>query len=173
MKYISKDADDLKISYIGAKGETSAEIKAEILKALEYNLSKDMELGYTTIGPHRDDIKFELNGKDSKIFASQGQQRSIVLALKIAELEVFEKELGEKPVLVLDDVFSELDSTRQKSLYKKFSGVHVLIGVGLGPVDKSIASPVTGHFIANSRVVFLPLPVLSSASDSLLELGIG
>lgn len=127
MKNISKGEDRLDISYIGAKGETSAEIKAEVLKALEYNLDKDMELGYTTIGPHRDDIKFELNGKDSKIFASQGQQRSIVLALKIAELEVFEKELEEKPILVLDDVFSELDSSRQKSLYKKFDGVQVLM----------------------------------------------
>lgn len=127
MQNISKGEDNLEISYIGSKGETSAEIKNEILKALEFNLDKDMELGYTTIGPHRDDIKFELNGKDSKIFASQGQQRSIVLALKIAELEVFEKELQEKPILVLDDVFSELDSSRQKSLYKKFDGVQVMM----------------------------------------------
>ena len=127
MNNISKDEDNLEISYIGVKGETSAEIKTEILKALEYNLDKDMELGYTTVGPHRDDIKFELNGKDSKIFASQGQQRSIVLALKIAELEVFEKELEEKPILVLDDVFSELDSSRQKSLYKKFENTQVLM----------------------------------------------
>lgn len=127
MKYISKDSDNLTISYVGVKGETSEEIKNEILKALKFNLDKDMELGYTTVGPHRDDVRFELNGRDSKIFASQGQQRSIVLALKLAELEVFEKELGEKPVLVLDDVFSELDSVRQKSLYKKFEGVQVLM----------------------------------------------
>ena len=73
------------------------------------------------------DIKFELNGKDAKIFASQGQTRSIVLALKIAEMEVFEKELGEKPVLVLDDVFSELDSARQKKMYEKLKGVQVLM----------------------------------------------
>lgn len=127
MKFMTNGKDELKISYIGAKGETSEEIKSEILKSLQNNLDKDMELGYTTIGPHRDDVKFELNDKDSKIFASQGQQRSIVLALKIAELEVFEKELGEKPVLVLDDVFSELDSARQKSLYEKFEGVQVLM----------------------------------------------
>ena len=127
MRNITKDADDLKISYVGSKGETSAEIKNEILGALKYNLAKDMELGYTTIGPHRDDIKFELNGKDSKIFASQGQQRSIVLAIKLAELEVFKNELGESPILVLDDVFSELDTARQKSLYKKLSGLQVLM----------------------------------------------
>jgi DNA replication and repair protein RecF len=127
IKYISKDSDTLSIFYDGAKGETAEEIKDEILKSLRFNLSKDMELGYTTIGPHRDDVIFELCGKDSKIFASQGQQRSIVLALKIAELMVFEKELGEKPVLVLDDVFSELDSTRQKKLYALLDGYQVLM----------------------------------------------
>ena len=74
-----------------------------------------------------DDVKFELNGRDAKIFASQGQQRSIVLALKIAEMQVFENELGEKPVLVLDDVFSELDSARQKKMYEKLKGVQVLM----------------------------------------------
>lgn len=127
IKYITKDADTLSISYVGAKGETSAEIKAELIKSLEFNLDKDMELGYTTIGPHRDDVRFELNGKDAKVFASQGQQRSIVLALKIAELKVFENELGEKPILILDDVFSELDSSRQKKMYDNFKGCQVLM----------------------------------------------
>ncbi len=127
IKFISKDADSLKISYVGAKGETAEEIEKEILKSLENNLERDIELGYTSIGPHRDDIKFELNNHDSRIFASQGQQRSIVLALKLAELEVFEKQLGEKPILVLDDVFSELDTTRQKKLYEIFEGFQVLM----------------------------------------------
>lgn len=127
MKHLSKDADELHISYVGAKGESAAEIKQEILKSLEFNIEKDMELGYTSIGPHRDDLRFELNGEDAKIFASQGQQRSIVLALKIAEMQVFENELGEKPILVLDDVFSELDSARQKKLYEKFEGAQVLM----------------------------------------------
>ena len=127
MKYISKNADELEISYIGVRGETAREIEEEILKSWDNNLDKDMELGYTTIGPHRDDIKFELNKKDAKVFASQGQQRSIVLALKIAELKVFENEIGEKPVLVLDDVFSELDSSRQKKLYEHFAGTQVLM----------------------------------------------
>lgn len=127
MKYISKDADELEISYIGAVGESAEEIKTEILKSLRFNFERDVELGYTTVGPHRDDIKFELNSKDAKVFASQGQQRSIVLALKIAELQVFEKELGEKPVLILDDVFSELDSARQKKMYDKFEGCQVLM----------------------------------------------
>ncbi len=127
MDYISKDADELDISYVGAVGETAEEIKQEILKSLRFNIERDIELGYTTVGPHRDDIKFAINGKDAKIFASQGQQRSIVLSLKIAELQVFEKEIGEKPVLILDDVFSELDSVRQKKMYDKFDGCQVLM----------------------------------------------
>ena len=127
MKYISKDSENLEISYVGAKGETAEEIKQAILKSLEFNLDKDMELGYTSIGPHRDDIKFEIDGRDARIFASQGQQRSIVLALKIAELETFKNELGENPVLILDDVFSELDSTRQKKMYDKLSGCQVIM----------------------------------------------
>ena len=127
MKFISKDADDLSITYVGAKGETADEIEKEILKSLENNLDKDMELGYTSIGPHRDDVRFELNSHDSRIFASQGQQRSIVLAIKLAEMKVFENEMGEKPILVLDDVFSELDSTRQKKLYEIFGDAQVLM----------------------------------------------
>lgn len=124
---ISKDADDLTISYIGAKGETAKEIEEEILKSLHNNLERDMELGYTSIGPHRDDVKFELNGRDLKIFASQGQQRSVVLALKIAEMKVFENELGEKPIFVLDDVFSELDSARQKKMFEMLDGTQVMM----------------------------------------------
>ena len=127
MKYMTKEADNLDIIYVGAQGETADEIKAEILKSLKFNFEKDIELGYTSVGPHRDDIKFALNGKDAKVFASQGQQRSIVLALKLAEIEVFEKEIGEKPILVLDDVFSELDVSRQKKLYDKFDGQQVLM----------------------------------------------
>ncbi len=127
LNHISKDADSLKISYVGVKGETAKEIEQEILNSLHNNLERDMELGYTSIGPHRDDVKFELNGRDLKVFASQGQQRSVVLALKIAEMRVFEEELGEKPIFVLDDVFSELDSARQKKLFEMLSGTQVMM----------------------------------------------
>lgn len=127
MKYISKDAEELVISYVGVRGDTSEEIKKEILNSLKFNIDRDMELGYTTIGPHRDDIKFEIGGRDARIFASQGQQRSIVLALKIAELQTFKAELGENPVLILDDVFSELDQSRQKKMYDQMTGCQVIM----------------------------------------------
>ncbi len=127
LKYISSSKDDLEIEYVGVKGTSAEEIKEELLKSLKFNLERDIELGYTSVGPHRDDIYFELNGKDARNFASQGQQRSIVLALKFAELEIFEKELGEEPILVLDDVFSELDTTRQRRLYEKMSKYQTII----------------------------------------------
>lgn len=127
LKFISSSKDDLEIEYVGVKGTSAEEIKEELLKSLKFNLERDIELGYTSVGPHRDDIYFELNGKDARNFASQGQQRSIVLALKFAELEIFEKELGEEPILVLDDVFSELDTTRQRRLYEKMSKYQTII----------------------------------------------
>lgn len=127
MKFMSKGSEELTMTYVGVKGESAAEIESEILKSLETNFERDMELGYTSVGPHRDDVRFELDGRDAKIFASQGQQRSIVLALKIAEMQVFENEIGEKPVLVLDDVFSELDSSRQRKMYENLKGMQVLM----------------------------------------------
>jgi len=127
LKNLSKQSENLRIEYVGAKCVTIDELKGEILKALEFNIERDIELGYTSIGPHRDDIKFMLNEMDSRSFASQGQQRSIVLALKVAEAEIFTKELGEPPVLVLDDVFSELDTRRQKLLYETIAPYQSII----------------------------------------------
>ena len=70
--------------------------------------------------------KIELNGKDSRAYSSQGQARSIVLALKLAEMKIMEDEIGEKPIMIFDDVFSELDSGRQKRLYECLSGAQVI-----------------------------------------------
>ncbi len=83
---------------------------------LKTGLEKDMRLGFTTIGPHRDDIKFTLNGDDVRIYGSQGQQRTVALALKLAEAETFNNRFKEYPILILDDVLSELDKKRQRKL---------------------------------------------------------
>ncbi|MCL2539724.1 MAG: DNA replication/repair protein RecF, partial [Oscillospiraceae bacterium] len=76
----------------------------------------DLRVGYMTVGPHRDDLIITLDGADSRVFASQGQQRSVVLALKLAESTLMERTLGERPLLLLDDVLSELDAQRQEFL---------------------------------------------------------
>ena len=118
IKIISDEKEELKLTYVGAKSSTKEELKKEMLKGLDENLSRDMELGYTTFGPHRDDVKIELNGIDARAYASQGQTRSIVLALKLAEMDILKEELGEYPIMIFDDVFSELDSKRQQKIYE-------------------------------------------------------
>ena len=72
-----------------------------------------MYTGNTSVGPHRDDIEFKINGISARNFGSQGQKRSVALALKLAEAEVINKVNGEYPVFLLDDVMSELDPERQ------------------------------------------------------------
>lgn len=113
---ISGNEQVLNISYVGECGETKDEIKSKLLQLYNQTLEKDFSLGYTTIGPHKDDIKIDLDGIDIRIFGSQGQQRTASLALKFAEINLFEKEFGEPPILLLDDVLSELDESRQNHL---------------------------------------------------------
>ena len=96
-------------------GENYAE---KMMKGLEKNLEKDYKLGYTTLGIHRDEIDIYLNGVEVKNYGSQGQQRTTALSLKLAELEIIKNRVGEEPILLLDDVFSELDSDRRAKLLK-------------------------------------------------------
>lgn len=91
------------------------------------SLDKELELGYTTIGPHRDDIIFKINDLDTKYYASQGQQRTVALVVKLSLMEVIRSEIGEYPILLLDDVLSELDSLRQERLLRMITKYQTLI----------------------------------------------
>lgn len=99
----------------------------EIFNLLRSRVEKDLILGYTTIGPHRDDIKINVNGKDVKIYGSQGQQRTVAVSLKLAECMLFNKKFGEYPVLILDDALSELDYNRRDRLIERLSGFQTII----------------------------------------------
>lgn len=100
----------------------------EGLKTLyEKNYQKDARLEYTTVGVHRDDIKIAADGVDIRKYGSQGQQRTAVLSMKLAEVEMFKKESGEYPVLLMDDVLSELDEGRRKALFESIDGVQTFI----------------------------------------------
>lgn len=116
--YISNGKEDLKIQYKGFDKGKSDSYKESLYKALKKNLEKDFRLGYTSIGPHRDDIDIYLNNIEVKNFGSQGQQRTVSLSLKLAELEIIKEKTGDYPILLLDDVFSELDSDRRQRLLK-------------------------------------------------------
>ena len=84
-------------------------------------------MGYTIFGPHRDDLIFEINNKDCRYFSSQGQQRTIALTLKLALMEIIFNETKEYPVLLLDDVLSELDDYRQNKLLECVKKYQTLI----------------------------------------------
>jgi DNA replication and repair protein RecF len=103
------------------------ELIENYVRILEKNLTRDIALGYTSVGPHRDDYDILINGKSLKTYGSQGQQRSAVLSLKIAEIELIYKETEEYPVLLLDDVMSELDDNRQKYLMDSITNVQTFI----------------------------------------------
>lgn len=99
------------------------DMEAELLK----NQEKDLKFGMTSIGPHRDDMCFKISGVDIRKFGSQGQQRSCALSLKLSEIELVKQSIGETPVLVLDDVLSELDSRRQNFLLNSIHDIQAVI----------------------------------------------
>ncbi len=90
-------------------------------------LPKDKKAGMTTLGPHRDDICFTVNGVDIRRFGSQGQQRTSALSLKLAQIELVRRTINDTPVLLLDDVLSELDSRRQNFLLNSIDNIQTII----------------------------------------------
>ena len=105
----------------------NTEVANILQRRLENNYEKDLRLGYTTVGPHRDDLDVLINGIDAKSYASQGQTRTAALALKLAEVQIFKILSGEYPVLVLDDVMSELDLPRRKKLLKCIADMQTVL----------------------------------------------
>jgi DNA replication and repair protein RecF len=99
----------------------------DLRKKLDESYENEIKNRTSIIGPHREDLEILINGKDSKIFASQGQQRTAMLAIKVSFLYIAEKLTGERPILLLDDVFSELDHRRKKILVDVISGIQVFI----------------------------------------------
>lgn len=125
--YLTSKKEDLVIEYAGVTGKSEEEIKQKLLVELKATKQKDLKNGYTNVGPHRDDIKMTINGVDIRSFGSQGQQRTVALSMKLAELEIFKEEVGEYPVLLLDDVLSELDQDRQQRLINYAKKMQTLI----------------------------------------------
>lgn len=102
-------------------------IKKHFYDKLNDNLMNEIQNKTTMYGPHKDDIIIKINGKECKYFGSQGQQRSAILAIKLAEIEIIKEEIGEYPVLLLDDVLSELDSKRKGFLINYIDGIQTII----------------------------------------------
>lgn len=114
-------------SYRREEEEDAASLGASLLKTLQKKRREDIFAGFTTEGPHRDDLILKINGISARAFGSQGQQRSAVLALKLSEAQLLLEDCGERPVILLDDVMSELDAARQDYLLHSIDGWQVFI----------------------------------------------
>lgn len=121
MKILTGQKEDLQMSY---EPDVEAEQFADILKK---SLERDLYMKATSHGPHRDDVSFYINDMNVRFFGSQGQQRTVVLALKLAEIHLVREKIKESPVLLLDDVLSELDRSRQLQLLGEITDVQTIV----------------------------------------------
>ncbi|HEV2954115.1 MAG TPA: DNA replication/repair protein RecF [Candidatus Dormibacteraeota bacterium] len=133
------------IRHLQISAEDSIDLKykgppQDLLSALQSARGEDLRRGSTSLGPHRDDLGICLDGREAAGFASQGQQRTIVVSLKLAESDVIEQRSGEDPVLLLDDVLSELDASRREALLTAVSqrGQVVITSVEAAPFPDQI-----------------------------------
>lgn len=129
---ISKGSERLCVRYapsvkLPEDGLTVKKVEEAFLGELEKNERADIRAGFTNSGPHRDDLDITINGVSARVYGSQGQQRSAVLALKLAEAETLLQSSGETPIILLDDVMSELDEGRQDYLLNSLHGKQVFI----------------------------------------------
>ena len=125
---------------------TSADYTTSLLATLTNNHDKDMDRGFTGFGPHRDDFVVSLRGHDARTAASRGETRSLLLALKILELKELERATGKKPLLLLDDVFSELDGHRRRALASALKSYQTFI-------TTTDADVVIEHFMETANVI--------------------
>jgi len=109
------------------KKDSLDEQKYYFMQALRKNLKNDIIRRNTSVGPHKDDLKLIVEGIDIRRFGSQGQQRTAALSLKLAEIKIIKEETGVSPILLLDDVLSELDQERQKFLIKSMEEIQLFI----------------------------------------------
>ena len=149
--------DNLKIKY-----ETNVDLGEfdldKIRKNYESKINKNFKVelmqGVTLIGPHRDDFSFDLDGMDMKNFASQGQQRLAVIALKIAEIYLYKEETGEYPVLLLDDIFSEIDTKKRNKiisfLLKDIQSI--ITTTDINDIEKDLVENATIFKVSNNKV---------------------
>jgi DNA replication and repair protein RecF len=125
--YLTDNAEELVVAPDKKYDGDETEIAKTLSRRLQNNYEKDLRLGFTTVGPHRDDLNVTISGVDAKSYASQGQTRTAALSLKLSEVQIFKDLSGEYPLLVLDDVMSELDLPRRKKLLQRIQGVQTIL----------------------------------------------
>lgn len=127
---LSSGREQLQLRYASAAGDedtTLADATQRLLQTLQQRRAADRAAGFTTAGVHRDDLEVMINDQSARVYGSQGQKRSAVLALKLSEASLLRQATGERPVMLLDDVMSELDLSRQDYILNHIDGWQVMI----------------------------------------------
>ncbi len=129
-KRLTSEKEIISLDYNGKSKDYDYDIikNSQVLYSqLEENLDRDLNLGFTSVGPHRDDISIFVNDMDSRIFLSQGQQRTLTLSLKLSQIKLYDDFKEVSPVILLDDVFSELDRERTNYLLNSIKDYQSII----------------------------------------------
>lgn len=121
---IAQSTDSVSVHY---SHTVIGDIKQRLMSELHSRIERDRVMGYTSVGPHRHDIEFVFNSMPALSVASRGEVRSIVLAMKFLEVDIISESTGRQPLILLDDVFGELDSERQTHLTTKFHGRQIIM----------------------------------------------
>jgi DNA replication and repair protein RecF len=125
-----------------------------LAEAVNKSLGEDLRRGSTSIGPHRDDVRVILDGHEARSYSSQGQQRTAVVSLKLAEAALIQRRTGERPVLLLDDVLSELDGERRAALLKEVGGGGqvIITSVEAGPFPPDLIAKAMVWTVIEGRI---------------------
>lgn len=138
--------EGLEIRYLGPP--------VNLAEAVNNSLAEDLRRGTTSVGPHRDDLKILLGGEDARSYGSQGQQRTAVVSLKLAEAALIHRRTGERPVLLLDDVLSELDGERRAALLGEVAagGQVIITSVEAGPFPPDLIAQAMVWTVIQGRI---------------------
>ncbi len=122
------------------RAEDGEEVRAVMQARLSANVDREIGQGVTVVGPHRDDVQFAIEGRDTALYGSRGQQRTVVATLKLAEVSLLVDKTGEDPILLLDDILSELDETRRRRVMKTAlaSQQTILTTTDLDRIDENV-----------------------------------
>lgn len=129
-------------------------IKETYLKKLKKHLNQEMMQGMTLVGPHRDDFTFYLDNVDMKVYSSQGQQRMAIIAFKISELSYYKKIIGSYPVLLLDDIFSEIDIKKRNKIinFLKKDIQTIITTTDINDISKKLLDNAVIYNISNKKI---------------------
>ena len=149
--------DGLTIKYentLGLDSYDKEKIKETYLKKLKKHLNQEMMQGISLIGPHRDDFTFYLDNVDMKVYSSQGQQRMAIIAFKISELSYYKKIIGSYPVLLLDDIFSEIDIKKRNKIinFLKKDIQTIITTTDINDISKKLLDNAVIYNISNKKI---------------------